>query len=75
MLLFSKNAFHGGAMRCLFKYTSIGEVAVSEGQEGRGEQAGENGVEGGEKRRRREEEEERGGGCRSRGGGEEERRK
>lgn len=27
-LLFSQNAFHGGAMRCLYKFTSIGEAAA-----------------------------------------------
>jgi len=26
--IFSQNAFHGGAMRCLYKFTSIGEVAA-----------------------------------------------
>ena len=26
--LFSRNAFHGGAMRCLYKFTSIGEAAA-----------------------------------------------
>jgi hypothetical protein len=28
MSLFSRNAFHGGAMRCLYKFTSMGEAAA-----------------------------------------------
>lgn len=28
MALMSRNAFHGGAMRCLYMYTTVGEVAV-----------------------------------------------
>jgi len=27
-LLFAQNAFHGGAMRCLYKFTSVGEMAA-----------------------------------------------